>query len=80
LGPNHNSTSKKLFLKSPLNLEEPRQTFFSGLFPFPSSLQIGETFNNTKPFERRAIKTPLANLSTTLTSSLPTGLFGQSTI
>jgi hypothetical protein len=47
------------------------------LFPFPS-LQIGETFNNTKPFfERRAIKTPLANLSTTLTSSLPTGLFGQ---
>jgi hypothetical protein len=37
LGPNHNSTSKKLFFKIPLlNLaEQSRQTFeFSGLFPF----------------------------------------------
>jgi hypothetical protein len=76
-GPNHNSTSKKLFFKiPPLNLEEqPRQTFeFSGsCFPF-RHFQIGETFN--KPFCDEQLK-PLANLSTTLTSSLPTDLFGQ---
>jgi hypothetical protein len=66
------------FFKIPLNLEEqPRQTFeFSGsCFSFV-------TYKSEKHliiqnlFERRAIKTP-TNLSTTLTSSLPTGLFGQ---
>jgi hypothetical protein len=46
------------------------------LFPL-RHFQIGETFNNTKPLSDEQLKRPLANLSTTLTSSLPTDLFGQ---